>query len=517
VNEAVPVATDGLLTTAELAARPDFRLGLATISPLSRTIAGPGGTADVEPRVMQVLVVLADAAGAIVTRDNLFQRCWGGVYVSDDSLNRAISGVRKLATEIGRDSFVIETVRQTGYRLVVAEEENIEAAAASDALHSRRFILAGGAGVAAAAAAAGAAWLWSRPRHDPEFDAAMDRGLTALRYGDSAADFKAVQEFRRATSVRPSAASGWGLLAFALVSASQSAPGTRSGDLVQQAERAARGALRLDPRDPDARTAVVLIERSMNGRAAVEDGLRQALAGAPDNPRAIAMLDRLLQGAGRAREAWALNERAIAIEPMAPSYMMRRALKLWVFGRSEEAQRASQSTMDLWPTHPLVRNARLMICAFTGRTGEALALIEEEAARPVLLSAAGVAMWRKSIAALESRTPSLIDDARQANLEGARASPPLAAHALLLMSALDDIDAAFEIANGFLLARGPIVLERKPHYRSLWSEAAWRNTLGLFTPPTRPMRLDRRFSALSDGLGLTEYWRERGKPDAFFF
>src|SRR5690348_18255390 len=100
VNDAVAVATDGLLTTAELAARPDFTLGLAAVSPSSRTIAGPGGTADVEPRVMQVLVVLAEADGQVVTREALFQRCWGGVFVGDDSLNRAIAAVRKLAADV---------------------------------------------------------------------------------------------------------------------------------------------------------------------------------------------------------------------------------------------------------------------------------------------------------------------------------------------------------------------------------------------------------------------------------
>ena len=91
MNDAVRVPADGLLTTAELAARPDFTLGLAAVSPSSRTIAGPGGTADVEPRVMQVLVVLAEAAGQVVTRGTLFDRCWGGVYVGDDSLNRRLA------------------------------------------------------------------------------------------------------------------------------------------------------------------------------------------------------------------------------------------------------------------------------------------------------------------------------------------------------------------------------------------------------------------------------------------
>src|SRR5690242_9033994 len=148
VNDAVRIATDGLLTTAELAARPDFTLGLAAISPSSRTIAGPGGTADVEPRVMQVLVVLADAAGHVVTRGTLFDRCWGGVYVGDDSLNRTIGAIRKLAADIAGGSFEIETIPRTGYRLtgdshdVIGSDTRFADAAPRQAL-SRRALIGG--------------------------------------------------------------------------------------------------------------------------------------------------------------------------------------------------------------------------------------------------------------------------------------------------------------------------------------------------------------------------------------
>ena len=107
MNEALRIPAGGLLTTSDLAARSDFTLGLAVVSPSTRTIAGPGGTADVEPRVMQVLVVLADAAGQVITRETLFERCWGGVYVGDDSLNRAVGAVRKLATGLAGSSFEI--------------------------------------------------------------------------------------------------------------------------------------------------------------------------------------------------------------------------------------------------------------------------------------------------------------------------------------------------------------------------------------------------------------------------
>ncbi|HJU29615.1 MAG TPA: winged helix-turn-helix domain-containing protein [Candidatus Binataceae bacterium] len=160
MNDAVRLSTDGLLTTADLAARSDFALGLAAVSPSSRTIAGPGGTADLEPRVMQVLVVLADAAGRVVTRATLFDRCWGGVYVGDDSLNRVIGAIRKLASEIAEGSFEIETIPRTGYRLTSSNTVDDDPLPKSPAANNRPFRLVALAAAALVMLATAGAIFW---------------------------------------------------------------------------------------------------------------------------------------------------------------------------------------------------------------------------------------------------------------------------------------------------------------------------------------------------------------------
>ena len=103
---------------ADLALRPDFRLGPLLISPARRLIAGPAGEVHLEPLAMQVLLLLADARGHVVTRDSLFAECWGGIQVSDDSLNRLIASVRRAFVEAAPDRFELETIPRTGYRLV---------------------------------------------------------------------------------------------------------------------------------------------------------------------------------------------------------------------------------------------------------------------------------------------------------------------------------------------------------------------------------------------------------------
>ncbi len=91
-----------MLKVADLAGRADFDAGPLHISPGRRLVEGPAGSAHLEPIVMKVFLLLLDAAGSVVTRNELFDQAWGGVFVGDDSLNRAIARVRKIASETGR-------------------------------------------------------------------------------------------------------------------------------------------------------------------------------------------------------------------------------------------------------------------------------------------------------------------------------------------------------------------------------------------------------------------------------
>src|SRR5688572_2782784 len=106
-----------MLKPADLAARPDFEAGTLLVSPSRRIVRGPEGEIHLEPRIMQVFLLLLDAGGRVVTRNEFFDQCWGGAMVGDDSVNRAIAGVRRIATEVAPGSFEVETIPRTGYRL----------------------------------------------------------------------------------------------------------------------------------------------------------------------------------------------------------------------------------------------------------------------------------------------------------------------------------------------------------------------------------------------------------------
>ncbi len=99
----------------DLARTAPFVLGSASVRPSSCEICGGGQTVTLEPRVMQVLVFLAEWRGETVTRDDLIAACWRGVVVGEDAIQRCIGRLRKAAAAVG--GFEIQTLSRVGYRL----------------------------------------------------------------------------------------------------------------------------------------------------------------------------------------------------------------------------------------------------------------------------------------------------------------------------------------------------------------------------------------------------------------
>lgn len=510
MNRVSGIDNETLLRTADLAARQEFRLGEALVSPGTRTVRGPGGEADLEPRVMQVLVVLADAAGQVVTRETLFQRCWGNVYVGDDSLNRAVAGVRRIATSIAADSFAVETIPRTGYRLlgkVTAENggHGLPPADAQDGL-PRRAIFAGG-GLLVGAAALGT-WQFYRSRQDDEVQALVDHADQILRYEYSDRKLEAVPLLEQALRIKPDDSAALGLVAFARsLAATSIRPGT--GD-IDAADSAIRRAMSVDRNNPNARLALLMFRTDRFDWATTEDGVRSILSSDPGNIFALEQLVFLYQASGRVRLSWDLNEKVIGYDPISPSPQWRKALKYWIYGRPQEADRVLERLVRIWPSHPWVWNARFLIFAFTGRPHAALDMIDDAETRPATITAARMAQWRPTLAALENPGPSNRAAARDANLAAARQSPGQAAYGVMALSALGEIDAAFDVAEGFLLGRGNLVTRTPADKKNaLVNNPSWRSTQWISTPPMFEFRAHPRFKALCDGIGLTDYWRLR--------
>jgi len=96
-----------------------FRVAGRLVEPSLNRIDG----AQIEPKIIQVLVALAARPGDVVTREELMTLVWGDVFVTDDVLNRAIREIRRLFADDAERPRVVETIRKRGYRLVAPVEQ----------------------------------------------------------------------------------------------------------------------------------------------------------------------------------------------------------------------------------------------------------------------------------------------------------------------------------------------------------------------------------------------------------
>lgn len=78
-----------------------------------------GTATPLEPKAYDLLVLLASRSGELVTRQEVLDRVWAGVYVTDNAVARVIAQVRRVLGDSARASRYIETVPTRGYRFIV--------------------------------------------------------------------------------------------------------------------------------------------------------------------------------------------------------------------------------------------------------------------------------------------------------------------------------------------------------------------------------------------------------------
>lgn len=487
-----------------LVKRCDFTLGTATVRPSLRKVEGPLGTAITEPRVMQVLVALADARGEVLSRDDLLRLCWDNRIVGDDAINRAVGEVRRMAVAV-EAGFEVETVPRVGYRLTgidwEAHAEQVPPATQASGIDRRKALIGGAA--ALTVLAAGSAALIYRQR-DAEVDDLIERGRVIQGSGGSDDEKRAEALFQQAIARDPKRADAWGWLAVVLKDQAK-------------AREAAQHAIGLDPREPNARSVLAFQRRDLEAWTQWEDTLLGILDDAPDNAQTLAHLTFFYQGMGRCKDSWGTNEKAILEEPFNPGHLHRRAIKHWIFGRLDQADKVADQAMTLWPRNGGVWNTRMLIYAFTDRAPAALALLENFESRPVRLTVPSVESWRAGLAAVASRSRTDIARAIEVCAASGRLAPGLAANAIMFFSHLGELDAAYSVAAALFEGRGDLVQQSpRGSIRDIYSTSNWGRTQFLFIPATAPFRADPRFPDLCRRMGHVAYWQKRGIwPDPF--
>ncbi|MGI2257824.1 winged helix-turn-helix domain-containing protein [Shewanella sp. GXUN23E] len=101
----------------------NFNLGTCRVDLSDNSLSFDGQEKlSLQPKFIEVLAQLARGYPEVVTRDELIETVWdGNEYVGSKALTNAIWHLRQHLTALGDDT-VIDTVRKTGYRLLIAPQ-----------------------------------------------------------------------------------------------------------------------------------------------------------------------------------------------------------------------------------------------------------------------------------------------------------------------------------------------------------------------------------------------------------
>ena len=279
-----------------------IRFGPFQVDPRTWTLFRDGVAVDLSPRLVEILGYLAARGGEIVTKEELLDRFWPGINITDNTLTRAIADIRKSLRDDAGHPIYLQTAARRGYRFV-----------------GESPAMAAGSRVPAATPVAG------KPTLDEDPFKAWVKGRLALDSLDVNRLPAAVAAFERAASELPAYAPAHAGLANAYLMQFER---TRSGSvpdraLLTQAIAAAERACALDP---------VLGE-------------------------AWATLGYLLSASGAGEEGQAATRRAAALEPDNWRHQYRLAHATW----GEERLRAVDNTLRLKPGFAPARMLSAMV------------------------------------------------------------------------------------------------------------------------------------------------------------
>ncbi len=337
---------------------PDtLRVGDWQVRRATGELAGPDGSRRLEPKVMDLLFVLATRPGQVLSREQLLAELWPGQIVGDDSLARTVSKLRQALDDDARAPRYVETIAKRGYRLVAPVSPLVTVAAASAApVRPRRLPVSVALGIAVLVVAAALAWTMLRapapaPRPLTPQIIADPRDILLARADDAyfqyvrADNEAAIELYQRVLGLYPDDASAMAGLANALVQRVMrwpELPGPGAIEFRRLGEALAHGHLAREPARSQLQRARHLAER--------------AIEQAPEAAATHKALGLVASAEGRFDAALAAYRHALELDPDAWGPMINIGDVLGILGRDDEAlpwfERAYEAMARVYERNP---------------------------------------------------------------------------------------------------------------------------------------------------------------------
>lgn len=385
-----------------------FDLAGLRVEPGLDTVVGSSGAIHLEPKVMEVLLLLARRQGETVSAQELIDEVWKGREVVDAVVTRAISELRRALGDDPKAPRFIQTVARRGYRLIAP----ITPAAAP--ARGRRPWRGYGLGALALLAASLAVGLALRRPAAAELPPQAYRLFTEARQaldGGSCVAEEALGSLEKVLALAPTHAPAWEAYGWAHYNRVSSCG--ESGAAYVEATKAAERALELDLRLAGALAlqAAVLTEtgraeRALELLAPRQEGSAELAALAGYAATYVGDLDEAARLAERAvaldatfyeREGWTPNallylgrERRfleIAARGTSPLARFYRGFAHYRLGESERARAELEPAFVDRPSDPFARLAEALVAILDGRPEEARLLVGQLALQRERLAA----------------------------------------------------------------------------------------------------------------------------------
>jgi len=384
------------------------------------------------------------------------------------------------------------------------------------ALYGNRRGMLIGAGAAAAATmiAGGALWLREDKADHPNPEAALllQKGMDTLQSNDVfAADNPgslkdAIALLTEATEADPRSSVAWGSLALAFAALKRVSPPSERPGLDGRSRSAAKRAFEIDPHEPRATGALLVIEPLYRHWLDAEQRDRRALKAAQPLPLLLFVLAEMLASVGRCREAAEASARFDRKSFIIPGADERALVYLWSGGDLQAADQALAMAVQHWPQHPQVWRSRVAYLMYSGRASEALQLLHDPTQLPPGTPEDRIEAMQATAKALTGQLGAR--DAIEGNLAYLKANPTGVFPVVHACAVLGDSATAFATLEGYYFGEG-----RWADLAPLGGDEA-RQTEALFQPPMHSMLNDPRFGQLVQRIGLEDYWRQTGtRPD----
>lgn len=107
-----------------------IRFGPYQVDPRTWSLSRGGDPVDLSPRLVEILAAIVEKNGEIVTKDELLDRFWPGVNISENTLTRAVADIRKALGEQASEPQYIQTLARRGFRFI--SDSSVERSAPED-------------------------------------------------------------------------------------------------------------------------------------------------------------------------------------------------------------------------------------------------------------------------------------------------------------------------------------------------------------------------------------------------